>query len=157
MAKEIERKFLVAGDAWRAQVRTAVSIRQFYVAIDAGRSILCRIKDAKDGLLTLKFGTDARMRDEFEYPIPIGDALEMRRFALGRVIEKTRNIVPHGRHVFEVDEFHGDLAPLVIAELETAEDVPDTALPRWLGREVTGEAAYYNASLARAGLPADRA
>ncbi|RUV60433.1 CYTH domain-containing protein, partial [Mesorhizobium sp. M5C.F.Ca.IN.020.14.1.1] len=102
--------------------------------------------------LTLKFGSKVRERDEFEYPIPLAEAEEMQAFAIG-VIEKTRHHVRHRGHLYEVDVFGGMLAGLVVAELETPEDVPDEMLPDWLGREVTGEQRFYNASLALGGIP----
>lgn len=154
MAKEVERKFLVAGDGWRSSVERSVAVLQFYVALGSGRSVRVRIRDGREALLTLKFGTQAKIRDEYEYAVPLPDALEMRGFAIGDILDKTRHLVRHGRHLFEVDEFHGALERLLIAELETADRVADDLLPPWLGREVTGDTAYYNASLATAGMPA---
>jgi adenylate cyclase len=153
MAKEIERKFLVTSDDWRGHVDGRAAIRQFYLAAVDGRSFRVRIRDGSSAALTLKFGRHGRERDEFEYPIPLGDAEEMQEFAVGLVIEKTRHEVRHNGYVYEVDAFAGALAGLVIAELETPDDVPAAELPPWLGREVTGESAFYNASLARNGLP----
>lgn len=156
MAKEVERKFLVAGDAWRGASTSRIRIEQFYLTLGEGRSVRIRIKNGTEAFITLKFGLNARVRDEFEFSIPVEDALEMRAFAIGHLIDKTRHLVPHGSHTFEVDQFHGDLDGLVLAELETPDDVPDGALPVWLGREVTGENGYYNAVLARLGRPAER-
>ena len=153
MAKEIERKFLVTTDAWRGHAGGKTAIRQFYLAAAAGRSLRVRIRNGVSATLTLKFGSHGRERDEFEYEIPLGDAGEMMEFATGHVIEKTRHEVRHKGCLYEVDVFSGDLSGLVIAELETPEDVPKAALPEWLGREVTGESAFYNASLALHGLP----
>jgi len=153
MAKEVERKFLVSGTHWRDAVEAEIRILQFYLATGPGRSVRIRIKDGAEAILTLKFGAGPRERDEFEYPVPLPEALEMLPFALGRVIEKTRHHVSHRGYLYEVDVFGGALAGLVIAELETADEVPDEMLPDWVGREVTGEPAYYNASLALGGLP----
>lgn len=155
VAKEIERKFLVRDSGWRALADEGVSIVQFYVATGDGRSVRIRIRDGSEALLTLKFGGAALARDEFEYAIPIGDAREMRGFALGTIIEKTRHLVVHRGMRYEVDRFAGRLDGLVMAELETAETVADEDLPPWLGREVTGEPAFYNTALAMGGLPAD--
>ncbi|HVW54172.1 MAG TPA: CYTH domain-containing protein [Rhizobiaceae bacterium] len=156
MAKEVERKFLVASDAWRGASASVSRIEQFYLALAEGRSVRIRIKDGMRAVITLKFGRNAKVRDEFEFPVPVEDACEMRAFAIGHIIDKTRHLVPHGGHVFEVDQFHGDLDGLVLAELETTDDILDTALPSWLGREVTGENDYYNAVLATLGRPAER-
>lgn len=153
MGKEVERKFLVSSTAWRGLVETDIRIRQFYLATAPGRTVRIRISDGASAKLTLKFGQAKRERDEFEYPIPLAEAVEMLDFAIGRVIEKTRHHVRHRGYLYEVDVFGGALAGLVVAELETPEDVPDEMLPDWLGREVTGEQKYYNASLALGGIP----
>lgn len=152
MAKEIERKFLVNGSAWRADAGAGVAITQFYVATGEARSVRVRIADDAKAKLTVKFGGAARERDEFEYAIPVEDARDMQRFAIGNVIEKTRREVVHRGRVYEVDSFAGALDGLVIAELETADEVADDELPAWLGREVTGEEGFYNLSLALRGL-----
>ncbi|TPN47018.1 MULTISPECIES: CYTH domain-containing protein [unclassified Mesorhizobium] len=153
MGKEVERKFLVSSTAWRNLVEADIRIRQFYLAAAPGRTVRIRISDGVSAKLTLKFGSKARERDEYEYPVPLAEAEEMLAFALGRVIEKTRHHVRHRGYLYEVDVFGGALAGLVMAELETPEDVPDEMLPDWLGREVTGEQKFYNASLALGGIP----
>jgi len=152
MAKESERKFLVRGDAWRNLATASAAIRQFYLVASEDRTLRVRLKEGQ-AILTLKLGAAAWQRDEFEYPISITEAQEMEPFALGTVIEKTRHLVTHRDHLYEVDEFAGALAGLVLAELETPEHVADADLPPWLGREVTGDATFYNASLALRGLP----
>jgi CYTH domain-containing protein len=153
MGKEVERKFLVSSTAWRDLAEADIRIRQFYLAAAPGRTVRIRISDGASAKLTLKFGSRARVRDEFEYSIPLAEAEEMLAFAIGRVIEKTRHHVRHRGYLYEVDVFGGPLAGLVVAELETPEDVPDEMLPDWLGREVTGESKFYNASLALGGIP----
>lgn len=153
MAKEVERKFLVTNADWRAFAEGSTAINQVYLAATAGRSVRVRVRDGATALLTLKFGVHGSPRDEFEYAIPLADATEMMAFAVGRIVEKVRHEVRHKGYLYEVDVFGGDLAGLVIAELETPDAVPDADLPAWLGREVTGEGAYYNASLARNGRP----
>ncbi|RWO23043.1 CYTH domain-containing protein [Mesorhizobium sp.] len=153
MVKEIERKFLVSGDGWRDLIEADIRIRQFYLVAAPDRSVRVRISDGASAKLTLKFGSKARERDEFEYPILLADAEEMLAFAIGRVIEKTRHHVRHRGHLYEVDVFGGMLSGLVVAELETPRDVQGEMLPDWLGREVTGEHRFYNASLALEGIP----
>ena len=152
MAKEIERKFLVTDRSWLADVGNKIAIVQFYLAITAERSIRLRISDGTSARLTLKFGSDLSVRDEFEYKVPLADAREMMALAIGSVIAKTRHHVRHRDHLYEVDVYAGDLAGLVVAELETPDVVPDDALPGWLGREITGEMRFSNASLALNGL-----
>jgi CYTH domain-containing protein len=153
MAKEIERKFLVKDGSWLAASERKIGIVQFYLAISAERSIRLRISDGKAAKLTLKFGSDLAERDEFEYAVPLAEAKEMMAFAVGTVIAKTRHHVRHQNYLYEVDVFSGDLDGLIVAELETPDRVPDTMLPAWLDREVTGEIRYSNASLALNGFP----
>lgn len=148
MAREIERKFLVKGDDWRGGTRKSTPMRQFYLFATPERSLRVRVKADGTAKLTFKAGTQALMREEFEYEIPIEDAAEMERHAVGNVIAKTRHLVDHAGHTFEVDVFEGVLAGLVLAELECEDATSVTDLPPWLGREVTGIAAYYTASLA---------
>ncbi len=153
MGKEVERKFLVTSAEWRKMVEADIRIRQFYLAAAPGRTVRVRISDSSSARLTLKFGRNVRERDEFEYPVPLAEAEEMLAFAIGRVIEKTRHHVRHRGYLYEVDVFGGVLSGLVVAELETPDDVADEMLPDWLGREVTGEQSFYNASLALGGIP----
>ena len=153
MAKEIERKFLVSSSAWRDSAEAEIRIRQFYLTAAAGRTVRIRISDGETATLTLKFSGKGRGRDEFEYRVPLAEAEEMQAFALGKVIEKTRHHVRYRDYLYEVDVFGGRLAGLVIAELETPDIVPAERLPPWLGREVTQDGQYYNASLALGEVP----
>ncbi len=153
MAKEVERKFLVKDAAWRDAVEDSIAIVQFYLAISSERSIRLRISNGKSAKLTLKFGSDLKQRDEFEYSVPLADAREMLAFAIGTVIRKTRHHVRHENYLYEVDVFNGELDGLVVAELETMDKVSDALLPPWLGEEVTGQLRYSNASLALNGFP----
>jgi len=148
VAKEIERKFLLSSPAWRKLVESRIRIEQFYLAAAHGRTIRIRISDGASAVLTIKFSGKGRGRDEFEYPVPLAEAREMQSFALGRIIEKTRHHVRHGGYLYEIDVFEGELAGLIVAELETPDIVPDESLPAWLGRDVTQDGHYYNASLA---------
>jgi CYTH domain-containing protein len=153
MAQEIERKFLVSSPAWRDFAEAAIRIRQFYLVASFERTVRIRVSDGKAAMLTLKFPGKDRGREEFEYPVPLAEAEEMQAFAIGRIIEKTRHHVRHEGYLYEVDVFEGGLAGLAIAELETPDSVPAEKLPPWLGREVTQDSRYYNASLALGEIP----
>lgn len=148
MAKEIERKFLVRSDAWRADVDTKSVFKQGYVASMDDRSVRIRILDGEAARLTIKIGRSTMSRDEFEYEIPVADAEELLLSAIGIVIEKTRHRVPHEGFVWEVDVFTGTHRGLIIAEVEMKAETDDPALPAWLGREVTGDFRYSNQALA---------
>jgi adenylate cyclase len=155
MAIEIERKFRITDEAWRAHAEgEGRAIRQFYLAARDGFSMRVRIVDEARALLTLKTGTGVA-RGEYEYVIPLGDARELEAARVGRAIEKRRHRIAFGEGglVVEVDVFEGALAPLVIAEIELPAADHVVALPTWLGPEVTGDPGYNNAALALSDRP----
>lgn len=155
MATEIERKFLVRGDAWQ-RARSAgdggTVIRQGYLSRQKDRTVRVR-RSGDRAWLTIK-GPGTLARAEFEYEIPVGDAEELlATLCEPGVIDKTRHRVPVGDLVWEVDEFHGRHEGLVVAEVELASPDATVALPDWVGDEVTYEAAYTNAELSRPDRP----
>jgi CYTH domain-containing protein len=149
MAREIERKFLVAEDGWRKGAR-GVRYRQGYLSAGEGARCTVRVRIAAErAFLTIKGPAAGAARDEYEYQIPVADAEEMlSRLAAGGTVEKTRHRVPHAGRVWEVDEFAGDNAPLVLAEVELERVDDPVELPPWVGREVTEDGRYTNAALA---------
>lgn len=152
MALEIERKFLVQNDAWRSAVETSSRIVQAYVALDHGVTVRVRIRDDSRARLTVKLGLSGMVRDEFEYPIPLADARRMVA-ASDRLVEKTRHTITFKGFVWEIDAYEGDLSGLVIAEVELRAETDEPALPAWVGRELTGDNAWSNATLATRGMP----
>ena len=147
MGLEIERKFLVQGDAWRDGA-TVLAIRQGYLAATESCTVRVRIS-GESAWLTIKGKRCNGATPEFEYAIPLPQA-EMMLYTMARkpLIEKKRHLVAYDGRIWEVDEFFGDNAGLVLAEIEL--DSPDEtiALPPWAGREVTDEKRFYNANLA---------
>lgn len=152
MALEIERKFLVENGGWRAAVEESRHIVQAYIALDGDVSLRVRITNREKARLTVKVGQGSMTRDEFEYSIPLDDARKMVATS-SRLVRKTRHIVSFEGFVWEVDVYEGALAGLVIAEVEMQSEADDPALPSWLGREVTGDGVWSNATLAVKGLP----
>jgi adenylate cyclase len=150
MATEIERKFLVVGDDWRAEVAHRVVIRQAYLSFTAAMAIRVRIVDDAAAFLTIKSAEPGIARSEFEYPVPLADAHGLIALRTGQVIEKRRHIVRVGGAQWEIDVFEGAHAGLVIAEIELPDKDATFERPPWLGKEVTGEARYYNVNLAGA-------
>jgi len=147
MAKEIERKFLVSGD-FRPFVVKSHHIAQGYLNTDPDRTVRVRRLDDR-GFITVKNRNDGCVRCEWEYEIPVADAIEMLDICCGG-IEKTRCIVPAGNGlVWEVDVFGGRHKGLTVAEIELPTADTDFARPEWLGEEVTGDPAYYNSTLAK--------
>ena len=146
MPLEIERKFLVTDDGWRQPGR-GVRYRQGYLSTHPGRSVRVR-SGAGKGFITIKGLTVNSTRAEYEYPIPPADAEELLdTLCLKPLIEKTRYVVEHAGLRWEVDEFEGVNAGLLIAEVELASADQRIQLPPWVGAEVTDDPRYYNASL----------
>ncbi|WP_410499802.1 CYTH domain-containing protein [Chitinibacter sp. S2-10] len=147
MAIEIERKFLLLNEGWRAQVRQSTRIAQGYLNADPERTVRVRIK-GDTGFLTIKSKNEGISRLEFEYPIPIADALEMLKLC-PNVLDKTRHLVEIDGHTFEIDEFHGLNDGLIVAEIELESETASYPQPDWLGAEVSGDARYYNSALSK--------
>ena len=146
MGVEIERKFLVTNDAWRA-LGTPALLRQGYLSTDPARTVRVRIENGQ-GVLTIKGKSSGATRGEWEYPIPEIDAAELLDTLCGTpLVEKFRTRVTIGNHVWEVDEFLGANQGLLVAEIELTAEDELFLLPDWVGMEVTGEARYYNSRL----------
>ena len=150
MALEIERKFLVKNDSFKASAVKTIFIEQGYLTNGKDCTVRVRIAD-ENAVITIKSKNNDHSiaHHEWEYAIPLEDARTMMTICGSNVIRKTRHLIPAGKHTFEVDVFHDDNDGLVIAEVElSAEDEPFEH-PNWLGKEVTGEKRYYNAFIAR--------
>jgi adenylate cyclase len=149
MAIEIERKFLVAGDSWRARVESSSRILQGYLSTNARLTLRVRVVEDQ-AFLTLKGKTSGLQRSEFEYRIPVADAEAMlAEFAAGPLIDKQRHLVREHGLLWEVDVFQGENQGLVIAEIELASVDQRFPRPAWLGAEVSDDARYFNVNLAR--------
>lgn len=151
MAQEIERKFLVEGDAYRALAFDSSRISQGYISSGNGRTVRVRIRDER-GYLTIK-GPSADgglSRYEFETEIPLADARDLLGLCEPGTIEKTRYLVRStDGHIFEVDEFYGDNEGLVMAEVELRSAEESFEKPDFIGKEVTGDRRFYNSHLRR--------
>jgi adenylate cyclase len=153
MGKEIERKFLVTGDDWRASVVRSRAMAQAYIARGEHASVRVRVIDDNAGRLTIKGRVSGLSRDEFEYDVPLEDARALIALRSGRLLAKRRYDVIEDGRLWEVDVFEGEFAGLVIAECELEREDEAVIRPAWLGREVTSDPRYYNAALAVHGLP----
>lgn len=159
MGIEIERKFLVTGDDWRVAAHKVVPMAQGYLndlaAMEPGRdgrppmraSVRVRIA-GDDAFLNLKSRELGHTRQEFDYPIPVADARDLLGLCVGGLVDKRRHYVSHEGRLWEVDEFLGDNAGLVVAEIELESADAPFARPGWIGAEVTDSARYYNLALA---------
>ena len=149
MGKEIERKFLLRSDAWRDEVSDQVRLVQGYLSRSGQSAVRVRIK-GDTAELNIKHTLDGIHRLEYEYAIPVGDAREiLDHVALRPLIDKTRYHVVRGEHLWEIDEFHGDNAGLIVAEIELAHADEPFERPEWLGEEVSQDPRYFNSNLSR--------
>ena len=146
MAQEIERKFLVKGDAWR-RPGDSKRIRQGYLSTVKERTVRARTAGNR-GYITIKGTNIGAVRPEYEYEIPFADANEiLDRLCEQPLIEKTRYRVPFGGLIWEIDEFEGENRGLIVAEVELKDEHQPVELPDWVGKEVTGDPRYFNSSL----------
>jgi len=146
MAKEIERKFLVKGDAWR-KLATGTHYRQGYLSTVKERTV--RVRTIADkGFLTIKGISVGATRSEYEYDIPVADANAMLDHLCERpLIEKVRYKINYDNHTWEVDEFEGENQGLIVAEIELRDENEAFTIPQWIGEEVTGDPRYFNSNL----------
>ncbi len=148
MGVEIERKFLLRGHAWRSLGQPAL-LRQGYLSLAPERVVRVRI-EGEQAFLTIKGPSVGAARGEWEYPIPLADA----QFFLDHlceqpILEKYRRRIPFGGMTWEVDEFLGVNAGLVVAEIELTSENQAFAKPDWIGAEVTSDARFYNVNLTK--------
>lgn len=149
MAKEIERKFLVDNTDFISMAESSTRIRQAYISVNPDATVRIRIRDDR-AFLTVKGRNDGAVRDEWEYPVPESDASEMAmRLCGGFAIDKTRYIIDYRGWKWEVDLFHGRHEGLILAEIEMPSADSNPPLPPFIGREVTGDPAYYNSTLSQ--------
>ena len=151
MAVEIERKFLVRDlDQALEAAERSYEIAQGYISSTSGRTVRIRLRDG-EAFLTIKGPSldGGISRFEWETPVSEQDARSLMTLCELPPVFKTRHIVPHEGHIFEVDVFHGANEGLVVAEVELSDADEPFARPSWLGDEVTGDRRYYNSQLAR--------
>ena len=147
---EIERKFLVRGDDYKRQATSHSRIKQGYICSERGRTVRVRQRDNK-AYLTIKGPSSigGLARFEFEKEITLEEAENLFRLCEPGIIDKTRYLVPSGKHTIEVDVFHGENDGLVMAEIELSAEDEAYDHPEWLGDEVTNDERYYNSYLSK--------
>lgn len=147
MGQEIERKFLVNKAQWQqAEKPAGEHYRQGYLLLDPDKTIRVRLTPAK-GFLTIKGKSTGATRAEFEYEIPMEEASALLdQFAIAE-LSKIRYTLTYKGKVWEIDEFLGDNAGLLVAEIELESEEESFERPEWISEEVTTDARYYNANL----------
>jgi len=149
MPIEIERKFLILNDAWRAEASRSIPMRHGYLT-ELGSRASVRVRlEGRVGKLNIKAAVLGAARAEYEYEIPAAEAEEVLATLCGGLILKTRHYVERDGLTWEIDVFEGANAGLVVAEVELATVDQHVPRPPWLGREVTAEPGYYNHALAK--------
>ena len=146
--REIERKFLVVGEAWRKKAGHPSAIVQGYLARGRQATIRVRIKDGRSATLTIKSRERGASRSEFEYAVSVKEARALLELCGRSRIEKQRYTVAHGKLTWEIDVFSGAHDGLVLAEIELADAAEPVDLPSWIGEEVTADPSYRNSALA---------
>ena len=146
MGLEIERKFLLKNNSWKKEIKETIFIRQGYLNSKVERTVRIRIQ-GEQGVLTIKGKNQNVTRKEFEYQIPLDDALHLISMCEKPIIEKTRFLISSNRCTWEIDVFNGENKGLVIAEIELSSEKESFDIPNWLGKEVSSESKYYNSSL----------
>ena len=149
MALEIEHKFLVKDNSWQEHIKQSMEYKQGYLISDNKKSV--RIRTTKNNAwLNIKSATIGTQRHEYEYEIPITDALEiLNNLCEKPLIEKTRHLVPYKQHTWEIDVFKGENDGLIVAEIELDKIGEQFHIPSWIGVEVTQEIKYYNNMLCK--------
>ena len=146
MPTEIERKFLLTTEGWRTGITQSRRIAQGYLSRDPERTVRVRIC-GENAFMTIKGKTEGISRTEIEFPILMETAQNLLPLCFQPLIDKTRHLVPHDGHLWEIDEFHGPNTGLIVAEIELEAEDTAFARPDWLGDEVSQDFHYTNASL----------
>ena len=147
MGIEIERKFLMNPEKWEHLEKPVGEFyRQGYLLTDPTKTIRVR-QTLEQGFLTIKGISVGATRKEYEYEIPLEEAKELLDQFSGAELSKIRYKIRVGNHVWEIDEFSGKNAGLIVAEIELTSEDEDFEIPDWIGREVTGAEKYYNSNL----------
>jgi adenylate cyclase len=145
---EIERKFLLSGDSWRA-LGAPVLLRQGYLSSDLARVVRVRV-EGDSAYVTIKGKSVGATRGEWEYPVPLADANELLDALCEQpIIEKYRRKIEFAGNTWEVDEFLGANQGLVVAEIELGSEGQQFERPEWIGAEVTDDPRYFNSALVR--------
>ena len=149
MGVEIERKFLVTSEGWKEGADAGTLFRQGYILGSETASVRVRI-EGDTARLNIKSATLGIRRSEYEYEIPLQDAIELLDTLCQQpLIEKTRYKVPYHGHLWEIDVFAAENEGLIVAEVELRDEQEKPLLPDWIGKEVSDEPRYYNVCLVK--------
>ena len=152
MGIEIERRFLVKNEEWKSHIILREQFRQAYLNSSMDEwATRVRIVDHNKAYITLKSSINGLVNNEFEYSIPIKDAIELMRLSKYKII-KTRYHLKINNKNWVVDLFDGSNTSLKIAEIELNSETEKIKVPSWCGQEITGIKSLSNAFLAKTPL-----
>ncbi|MEU2625911.1 CYTH domain-containing protein [Kitasatospora sp. NPDC007106] len=147
MAVEIEKKYLLSGEDWRAEVVRTETLTQGYLSMDRDREVRVRLSGDTAAFLTVKARRSGPARLEYEYPVPVADARELLALCLGTPLRKHRHHLSRTPGRWTVDEYAGANTGLLVAEVEWDEHQPEPPTPTWAGPDVSTDRRYSNAAL----------
>lgn len=145
---EIERRFLLNNDRWREQAGVPKLLKQGYLSVKKECTMRVRIVENQAWLTIKGFISDVS-RSEFEYEIPLADGQQIFDTLCPFKMEKHRYQIEYQGYLFEIDEYFGDNAPLIVAEIELPSEDSPFARPDWLGEEITADGRFTNAYLSK--------
>ncbi len=149
MGIEIERRFLVKNEDWTSKAILSKNIRQGYLSSDLDNWIVrVRVVDKNHGFITLKSSLNGLINHEFEYQIPISDAIELLNLSKDKLSKTRYQLIIDGKD-WIVDSFEDLNSSLTIAEIELKSDSEEVSIPSWCGEEITGNKFLSNAYLAK--------
>lgn len=154
MAKEIERKFLVDAEKWKAFKRNIhaekASVMQAYIGRTEKQTSRIRIKQVgkqDKAYFTIKGNTKGITRSEFEYEIPVEDAKAMIAEFCDKYISKSRFTFSYKNKVWEVDEFDSPNPDLILAEVELNSENEECDYPDFVTDDVSTDPQYFNVNM----------
>ena len=147
MPLEIERKFLVVSNQYQNNAKS-VYIKQAYLSANEKMAIRVRVEGIQASI-NIKSKETERVNHEFEYAIPMDEAMSLIKMSPYPIIEKTRHVVEYAGQTWEVDEFHTNNEGLTMAEIELDDENETFNMPSWIGEEVTADYRYLNSNLVK--------
>lgn len=144
---EIERKFLIDKNGFDYSSYPHKDYKQGYLCTQP----VVRARQEGDKYVLTYKGGGMMVREEYNLPLNKDSFEHLIAKADGRIIEKTRYFIPFGKYTIELDEFKGELAPLVMAEVEfpSVEEANSFEKPDWFLEDVTENPKYHNSNMSK--------
>lgn len=145
---EIERKYLVKTLPENLESYSCRFLEQGYLSTEP----VVRVRQDNDKYELTYKSKGLMVREEYNLPLTKESYEHLKAKADGRIITKKRYMIPLNQYTIELDVFEGELAPLILAEVEfsTEEDANAFVAPEWFGEDVTFSTKYHNSTLSKA-------